>query len=414
MLSDTKNQELRPLNAQRACTLILSLGLQPLANNLVRPDADPGPDPLYPLDLMWCEDLKLVQLSVSVSPSSLFSEYLYFTSFSPTLVKAAADHVAAQVDRHRLGPGDLAMEIGSNDGYLLQHYQRRGIDVLGVDPAQNVAAEAERNGVPTRCAFFDRELAAALREEGRRPKIVHANNVMAHIPDVDGVVAGLTTLLHDEGVFVAETPYVRRMIEHLEFDTIYHEHLYYYSLTSFNALLERNGLTAIDVEEIPAHGGSLRVTAARPGVYGRSDAAFALLEEEERIGMSSFAFYAPFGQDVPRLIEELRQMIEGFAARGKRLAGYGAAAKATVMANAIGDSAQHLRWVADRSAHKHHHLIPGVRLPIVPADAVLFEQPDYLLVFAWNYIDEIARQLTTYREAGGRLIVPFPKPKVLD
>lgn len=391
---------------------ILSLGHQPLANNLVRPGDTSDADPAFPLELMWRDDLKLVQLSVSVPPSKLFSDYLYLTSFSPTLVEAARRHVETQVAQRGLGPGDLAMEIGSNDGYLLQHYRAHGLQVLGVDPASNVALEAEKRGVPTRCAFFGRELASQLVAEGNRPRIVHANNVMAHIPDVEGVMAGMATLLHDQGVFVAETPYVRRMIETLEFDTIYHEHLYYYSLTSYNGLLERNGLTVVDVEEIEAHGGSLRITAARPGAYPRSAAATAMLEEESRLGMDTFEFHAEFGRRVPGLIRQLQTMIDGFVAAGRRVAGYGAAAKATVVLNALGESARKLCWVADRSPYKQGHLIPGVRLPVVPADRVFQDRPDFLLVFAWNYIDEIARQLAAYRNEGGQFLVPFPEPRV--
>jgi len=392
----------------------LSLGEQPLANNLVPPDQTGTPDALYPLELMWSEQLKLVQLSVSVPPADLFSEYLYLTSFSPTLVEAAKRHVDAQVAQRGLRAGDLAMEIGSNDGYLLQHYQAHGLDVLGIDPAANVVAEAVRRGVPTRCAFFGRDVASALAAEGLRPKIIHANNVMAHIPDVEGVTTGFATVLHDRGVFVAETPYVRRMIEHLEFDTIYHEHLFYYSLTSFNGLLERNGLTVIDVEEIPAHGGSLRITAARPGAYERSAAAIDLLDEEARIGMGSYEYYRSFGENVPRLLRQLTDFLSGLAADGHTLAGYGAAAKATVMLNALGRAAGHIRWVADRSSHKQGRLIPGVRIPVVPVEEIANQRPDYLVVFAWNYIDEIARQLAPYRESGGRFIVPFPTPGVLD
>jgi SAM-dependent methyltransferase len=393
---------------------ILSLGRQPLANNLVSAADLSAPDLLFPLDLMWSEELKLVQLSVSVPPAQLFSEYLYLTSFSPTLVEAARRHVAAQVAARQLGPGDLAMEIGSNDGYLLQHYQAHGLSVLGIDPAANVAAEAQKRGIPTRCAFFGRELAQALASEGIRPRIVHANNVMAHIPDVEGVMAGIATILHDRGVFVAETPYVRRMIEHLEFDTIYHEHLFYYSLTSFNGLLERNGLTVVDVEEIEAHGGSLRITAARPGSLPRSTAARDMLADEDRIGMGSYEYYRVFGERVPVLLDELKTTLNELAAGGNTLAGYGAAAKATVMVNALGEAARHLQWIADRSSFKQGRFIPGIRLPIVPVERIYADRPDYLVVFAWNYIDEITRQLAAYKDAGGRFIVPFPQPKVLD
>jgi SAM-dependent methyltransferase len=393
---------------------ILSLGRQPLANNLASTEDLATPDPLFPLELMWSEELKLVQLSVSVPPAQLFSEYLYLTSFSPTLVEAARRHVDAQVTARQLGPGDLAMEIGSNDGYLLQHYKAQGLTVLGIDPASNVAAEARKRGIPTRCAFFGLELAQELAAEGLRPRIVHANNVMAHIPDVQGVMAGIATVLHDQGVFVVETPYVRRMIEHLEFDTIYHEHLFYYSLTSFNGLLERNGLTVVDVEEIEAHGGSLRITAARPGSMPRSAAAQDMLAAEDHVGMGTYEYYRAFGERVPVLLDELKTTLNELAESGKTLAGYGAAAKATVMVNALGEAARHVQWIADRSSYKQGRFIPGIRVPIVPVERIYADRPDYLVVFAWNYIDEITRQLAAYKAGGGRFIVPFPQPKVLD
>jgi len=244
--------------------------------------------------------------------------------------------------------------------------------------------------------------------------IVHANNVMAHIPDVEGVMAGIATILHDRGVFVAETPYVRRMVEHLEFDTIYHEHLFYYSLTSFNHLLERNGLTVVDVEEIEAHGGSLRITAARPGTAPRSAAANAMFAEEDRIGIGTYAYYQAFGEQVPVLIADLRALLHDLSSTGKVLAGYGAAAKATVVLNALGESARTIQWVADRSTYKQGRFIPGTRTPILAADHIFQHRPDYLVVFAWNYIAEIAAQLAPFHAAGGRFIVPFPHPKVLD
>jgi SAM-dependent methyltransferase len=401
------------LHAEHTLKPIVSLGMQPLANNLVPPDQTREPDELFPLDLMWCEDLKLVQLSVSVAPRRLFSTYLYLTSFSQALVDAARENVETQVAEYGLQAGDLAMEIGSNDGYLLQHYQARGLNVLGVDPAENVAAHARDKGVPTLCAFFGADVAEALRNEGRRPKIVHANNVMAHIPDVAGVIRGLSILLDDRGVFVVETPYVRRMVEQCEFDTIYHEHLFYYSLTSFNMILEREGLTVIDVDEIGAHGGSLRITAARPGVYERSRAASTMLADERSVGLDRYEYYEAFGKRVPELIKQLRSMVDDLVAGGRTIAGYGAAAKATVILNTLGESASALRWVADRSSFKQGRLIPGVRVPVVPVETIFSERPDYLLVFAWNYIDEIARQLSSYRQAGGQLIVPFPEPRVV-
>lgn len=397
----------------RRLTPILSLGKQPLANNLVPLDRADTPDAVFPLELMWCDDLKLVQLSTSVPPTELFSEYLYLTSFSTALVEAARVHVDERVARHGLVAGDLAMEIGSNDGYLLKHYQAHGLDVLGVDPASNVAAVANDAGVPTLNTFFGREVGSELRAEHRRPKVVHANNVMAHVPDVDGVMAGIAMMLHDDGVFVTETPYVVKMIDTAEFDTIYHEHLYYYSLTSYTGLLARNGLETIDVELIPAHGGSLRITAALPGRYPLSEAACQMLTDEEAAGVNTAEYYAEFGDNVRALLRKLADLLDSLAADGCTIGGYGAAAKATVLLNALGPAAAHVMWVADKSTFKQGHLMPGPRMPIVSPDSVLDDQPDYLLVLAWNYFDEIAKQLSEYRGAGGQFILPIPDPKVV-
>ena len=373
-------------------TPILSLGKQPLANNLVPLGRVDTADAVFPLELMWCDDLKLVQLSTSVPPTEMFSEYLYLTSFSAVLVEAARVHVADRVERHGLGAGDLAMEIGSNDGYLLKHYQAHGLDVLGVDPAANVATIANEAGVPTLNTFFGREVGAELRAEGRRPKVVHANNVMAHVPDVDGVMAGIATMLHDDGVFVTETPYVVKMIDTAEFDTNYHEHLYYYSLTSYGMLLARNGMQVVDVDVIPAHGGSLRVTAALAGRYPVSVAVVEMLAHEEASGVNTADYYATFGDSVRALLRQLADLLDSLAADNKTIGGYGAAAKATVLLNALGPAANHVRWVADKSTFKQDHLMPGPRMPIVHPDRVLHDQPDYLLVLAWNYFDEIDRK----------------------
>jgi hypothetical protein len=401
--------------ASEGCSLtpILNLGVQPLANNLVPLAHADQPDPEFPLELVWCDELKLVQLSVSVPPTALFSEYLYFTSFSPALVAAAEEHVASQVARRGLGADDLAMEIGSNDGYLLQFYKRAGLDVLGIDPAQNVVPEAEKKGVPTRCAFFGIDLARELVADGFRPKVVHANNVMAHIPDVDGVMRGMEILLHDDGVFVTETPYVRWMVDRLEFDTTYHEHLYYFSLTSFAGLLARNGLQVVDVEHVAAHGGSLRITAARAGRFQPAPAVAALLEEEEALGMNAFSYYETFGARVHQLLADLAALIESITADGGTVVGYGAAAKATVLLNALGPAAKHVHWVADRSTVKQGHLIPGMRIPVVPVERIAEERPTHVLVLAWNYFDEIVGQLADHREHGGAFIRPMPSPQVV-
>lgn len=390
--------------------VLLDLGRQPLANALLTEADLDRPEPAYPLELALCPGCSLAQITVTVPPEEMFSDYAYFSSFSPTVVAGAQALVERLVPERCLGPGHLAMEIASNDGYLLRHYLRAGVPVLGVDPAANVVEAARANGVPTLCAFFGAEVAEQLRSEGRQASVLHANNVMAHVPDPNGVVAGMGRVLADDGVAVIETPYLRDLVEKLEFDTIYHEHLFYYSLTSFSALLARNGLAVADVERIPIHGGSLRIFAVLDGAAAPTPAVVQLLDEESRIGMDGPSFYEGFAERVRTLCATLRAMLAEVKAEGRRVAGYGAAAKATVLTNAAGITGDTIDFVADRSPHKQGRYVPGARIPILPVERLVEEMPDDVLLFAWNFADEILAQQTEYRQRGGRFIVPVPEP----
>jgi SAM-dependent methyltransferase len=391
---------------------VLSLGEQPLANALTDEPAPEG-EPRYPLDLVLCEVCSLVQLTESVPPSLLFTDYRYFSSFSPTLVDSADRLVDRLVSERALGPGDLALEIGSNDGYLLQHYQARGVSVLGVDPAENVAQSARERGVPTECAFFDPEVAQRLVAEHQRVAVLHANNVLAHVPDVNGVLTGIARMLHDDGVAVIETPYVRDLVEQLEFDTIYHEHLYYYSVTALENLLRRNGLRLHDVEHIPLHGGSLRAFVVRDDGGDPLPAVRRYLEDEQELGLPAPGYFQDFGRRVEALRADLRALLDDLHGQGATLAGYGAAAKATVLLNAIGAGPGTLAFVADQSPHKQGRFIPGVGIPIVGPEVLAERQPDYVLLLAWTFAEEILAQQQRYREAGGRFILPVPHPRIV-
>ena len=392
---------------------VLSLGAQPPANALTDQPAPPD-EARYPLDLVICEACSLVQLTVSVPPAELFSDYAYFSSYSPALVANAEELVARIVPERGLGPDDLAMEIGSNDGYLLQHYRSRDLQVLGVDPARNVAEVANANGIPTRCAFFGAEVAQELVEEGYRAAVCHANNVLAHVPDVNGVLSGISAVLADDGIAVIETPYVRDLVEQLEFDTIYHEHLFYYSVTALEGLLRRNGLRMHDLEHIPVHGGSLRVFAVRDDGGEPGPTARRYLEEEAVQGVPEPQYFADFGQRVDALRARLGELLDELRGGGATVAGYGAAAKATVLLNAVGADARTLDFVADRSPHKQGRFIPGVGIPIVDPEALLERQPDYVLLLAWNFAGEIMAQQADYRRRGGRFIIPVPEPRVIE
>lgn len=387
---------------------ILDLGALPLANALLA-EADLGkPEARYPLELHFCPACALVQITETVAPERLFGEYLYFSSFSDSFVEHARRLSERLVEERRLGPQSLVVELASNDGYLLQHYRARGVPVLGIEPARNVAAVAEARGIPTRVAFFGRELGEALAAEGRRADLLHAHNVLAHVADLNGFVHGMAALLAPSGLAVIEVPYVRELVERLEFDTIYHEHLCYFGLHALVALFARHGLELQSAERLAVHGGSLRVFVAH-GARGAAPEAGALLEEERAAGLLQADFYRDFAARVRALCRSLRATLVELRASGARLAVYGAAAKATVLLNSLGLPEGTLEFVVDRSPHKQGRYLPGLRLPIRPTSALLDEQPDYVLLTAWNLKDEVLAQQAEYRRRGGRFILPLPE-----
>ena len=390
---------------------VLSLGKTPLANALLTAEQLARPEPRFALELVFCPDCSLVQITERVPPEQLFGEYAYFSSFSDTTV-AAAKALAERLARERaLGPGALAMELASNDGYLLRHYRDAGVPVLGIEPAANIARVANERGIRTRCEFFGRELAETLAREGCRADVLHANNVLAHVPDLNGFVSGIERALKPSGVAVIEVPYVRDLIEKCEFDTIYHEHLCYFSVSALDALFARHGLGLAGIERIPAHGGSLRLFAA-PGAP-RGAATKVLLDEERSLGMLELAYYAGFGQRVEKLRRDLVALLARLRGEGKRIAAYGASAKGSTLLNYFGIDARHLEYVVDRSTEKQGRYTPGTHLPILPPERLREDRPDYLLLLAWNFLDEIAAQQAEYRGRGGRFIVPVPEVRVI-
>jgi SAM-dependent methyltransferase len=392
----------------------MSFGELPLANALLGEADLDRPEARFPLELVFCETCALLQITESVDPEALFGEYAYFSSYSTTMV----EHAAALVERLIRGRGldgdSLAMEIASNDGYLLQHYVQAGVPALGIDPAGNVVEAAAERGVETICAFFGEELAGELAAGGRRASVLHANNVIAHVPDVNGVVAGIAAVLSPDGVAVVETPYVRDLVERTEFDTVYHEHLFYYSLTALDRLFARNGLRIVDVERLDIHGGSLRVFAVRAdSAEERRSAVGELLDDEERLGIARARYFEDFAARVEALRVELLDVLRDRKAQGHRIAAYGAAAKGATLLNAFGIGTDVLDFVADRSEHKQGLYMPGVRLPIVPPERLLEAMPDEVLLLAWNFADEILEQQAEYRRRGGRFVVPIPRPQIV-
>ncbi|HZT94267.1 MAG TPA: class I SAM-dependent methyltransferase [Gaiellaceae bacterium] len=393
---------------------VMSFGEMPLANALLSAADLDRSEQRFPLELAFCEPCALLQITESVDPELLFGEYAYFSSYSTTMLDHAAELVTRLVRERELDGDDLAMEIASNDGYLLQHYARAGVPVLGIDPARNVVEAARKRGVETLCAFFGEEVAQELAAHGRCASVLHANNVLAHVPDVNGFLGGVASVLAAQGVAVIETPYVRELVERTEFDTVYHEHLFYYSLTALERLFARNGLRIVDVERLAIHGGSLRIFATR--VDARDDArpsVKALLDEEDGLGMSRPGYFENFAARVDELRDELWALLRDLKSQGHRLAAYGAAAKGSTLLNSFGIGREMLEFVADRSQHKQGLYMPGVRLPIVPVDRLLEEMPDEVLLLAWNFAEEILEQQAEYRGRGGRFIIPIPHPRLV-
>jgi SAM-dependent methyltransferase len=391
----------------------LDLGSTPLADALVRPEASGVDDPSFPLEVAFCPACSLVQILEEVPPEKLFVDnYLYFSSFSDHLLEHARAHAVGLIEARDLDTGSFVVELASNDGYLLRNFVDHDVPVLGIDPAPTQAAAAVEAGVPTLAEFFGLELAEQLVGDGKRADVIIANNVMAHVPDLNSFVAGMAALLHDDGVITVENPYVRDLIEHTEFDTIYHEHFCYYSCSSVDALVGRHGMFLNDVEYFPnLHGGTLRWWIGKR--EDRSAAAKEYLAREEADGMRSFAYYREFAGRVDTIRGDLRELLAGLKRDGARIAAYGAAAKGSTLVNSVGIGTDLIDFVVDRNVHKQGLLMPGVHIPIRSPDALLEERPDYVLLLAWNFQDEIARQQSEYLAGGGRFIVPIPEPHIV-
>jgi SAM-dependent methyltransferase len=398
---------------------VLDLGRTPLANALLTAEQLTKPEAVYPLELVFCPACALVQITETVPPEVLFRDYLYFSSFSDAMLGHARAIVERILKLQPLDANSLAVEIASNDGYLLQYYRQAGIPVLGIEPALNIARVArEQRGIRTLSDFFGAETARRLVDQGERADVIHANNVLAHVPDLDGFINGIRVLLKDDGLAVIEAPYVRDLIDRCEFDTIYHEHLCYFSLTALNYLFERHGLRIVDVEQLPIHGGSLRIFAkkkeAQP-IDGDHESALrvrGMLAEEAGWGVARAEFYRDFGAQVECLRRDLLQLLDKLKAEGNNIAVYGASAKGSTLLNYFGIGRETLDFVADRNPAKQGLYTPGTHLPIYAPERLLEVMPDYVLLLTWNFEEEILAQQAEYRKRGGRFIVPIPEVRV--
>jgi SAM-dependent methyltransferase len=392
---------------------ILDLGRQPLANALLPSRDHIAEEKRYPLTLMFCEDCSLVQIRETVEPEVLFSDYVYFSSFSDTMLEHARQLVNEIIEVERLGESSLVIEIASNDGYLLRNYCRASVPVLGIEPAANVAEVAmKEHGIPIRVEFFGEEMATDLAKEGLLADVVHAHNVYAHVPDPNGFTAGLKQVLKPGGVAVIEAPYVRDMADRLEFDTIYHEHFSYYSLTAVDALVRRHGLEVSDVRHLPLHGGTLRYYVRHEGA-GVSDAVSSLLATERDVGLTDRKYYLEFSNRIWKLGGTLKTVLDDLLEANRRIAAYGASAKGSTLLNTYEIGSHRIEFIADRSSVKQGLLSPGTHLEIVSPAALLERRTDYVLLLTWNFAAEILSQQAEFRRSGGLFIVPVPEVRIL-
>ncbi|MFT5316662.1 MAG: SAM-dependent methyltransferase [Candidatus Krumholzibacteriia bacterium] len=391
---------------------VLDLGTTALADRMLYERQLNEPEPAFPLEVVFCPKCSLVQIMETVDPEVLFDEdYPYFSSFSNYLLDHSKKNVLELIARRGLGADSFVVELASNDGYLLKNYVDNGVGVLGIDPVPALCEAAEKIGVPSRAEFFGIDVAKGLVAEGKQADVIHANNVLAHVADTNGFVAGIAALLKDDGMAVIEFPYVRDLIDHCEFDTIYHEHLCYFSVTAVDHLLRRHGLYLNDCWRLPIHGGSLRLFIEKKDAPLAS--VTALLAEEKELGLDRIDYYHKFSDRVAALKVDLLQMLKDLKADGKSIAAYGAAAKGSTMINYVGVGKDLLDFVADKNVHKQGRYMPGQKIPIVAAEKIQSEQPDYVLLLPWNLKSEILAQEQAFRDAGGKFIIPVPTPHIV-
>jgi SAM-dependent methyltransferase len=391
------------------------LGMSPLANSYLKSSQLNEMEPFYPLHVYVCDSCFLVQLPPVKRPEEIFSDYAYFSSYSDSWLEHARSYCESVIGRFGLGDRSLVLEIASNDGYLLQYFVARGIPVLGIEPAQNVADAAIKRGIPTMVRFFGEELSSELRANGKLPDLVIGNNVLAHVPDLNGFVKAMKTVLHERGLITLEFPHLMRLMEENQFDTVYHEHVFYFSLIAIEKLFERHGLAVFDVEELRTHGGSLRIYArhredpSKPVCEG----VRSLLSKEKAAGLADLERYVSFGEQVKQTKRKLLDFLIDAKSQGTSIVAYGAPAKGNTLLNYCGVRTDFIDYTVDRSPHKQGLFLPGTRIPIYQPDRVRETKPDYLLILPWNLKNEIMDQMSYIRDWGGRFVVPIPEVKVL-
>ncbi len=392
----------------------VDLGASPLAQSFLSHDQLSQMEPSYPLHVYVCGKCFLVQLQEFVAPENIFSDYLYFASYSDSWLAHAKAYTDHMVHRFPINGKSLVVEIASNDGYLLQYFVEKKIPVLGIEPAANVAAVAVQKGIPSLVKFFNSDTARELVAQGQQADLLLGNNVLAHVPDVNNFVAGMKILLKSTGVITMEFPHLMRLMEENQFDTIYHEHFSYFSFLAVEKIFARHGLTLFDVQELPTHGGSLRIFArhAEDSSKPVGPRVNELRAREQSAGFDQLETYSRFAEQVKETKRKLLEFLIHAKQNGKKIAAYGAAAKGNTLLNYCGIRTDFVDYVVDRSPYKQGKFLPGIRIPIYPPEYIRETRPDYLLILPWNLKDEIIKNNAFLREWGGQFVVPIPEVKV--
>ena len=393
----------------------VNLGLSPISNAFIKPEDVGKTEPFYPLHVFVCAECFLVQLEEFESPDEIFSDYVYFSSYSDSWLAHARKFVESASSRFGLDSDSLVIEVASNDGYLLQYFKERDVPVLGIEPASNVADVAIAAGIDTIDQFFGVALAERLRDEGRTCDLLVGNNVLAHVPDINDFVAGLNIVLAEDGVLSMEFPHLLKLIQETQFDTIYHEHFSYLSLLTVQRIFKHHGLIVFDVEELTTHGGSLRVLAQHPtGQQATGDAVSKVLADEREAGLDTLQGYEDFSLKVAKVKDDLLAFLDSADKNNKTVVGYGAPAKGNTLLNFCGVGPDAIEYTVDRSPHKQGRLLPGTHIPVHTPEHIAATKPDYVLILPWNLRDEIVQQLGHMEEWGGKCVVPIPELRVLE
>jgi hypothetical protein len=417
-----KSQSPRAASSCRFCGAGLSvsfvdLGSSPLCQKHVPLHKAQEAEPFFPLHAFVCTQCWLVQLDEFVVPADIFGdgEYAYFASFSESWLAHAKRYVDAVSERFGLDRKSFVVEIASNDGYLLQNFVKRGVPVLGIEPAANTAAAALEKGVQSRVCFFGSETAKQLVKEGKRPDLLLGNNVLAHVPDLNDFVSGMKILLADNGVITMEFPHLVRLIAENQFDTIYHEHFSYFSFSTVQRVFAKHGIRLFDVEELPTHGGSLRIYGCHEGAkHASTERVGALLAKEAELGVETPGYYSAFAENVRETKRRLLEFLIQAKRQGKTVVGYGAPGKGNTLLNYCGIRRDFIDYTVDKSPHKQNNLLPGSRIPIYAPEKIFETKPDYILILPWNLREEIMSQMSAVREWGAKFVVPIPSAKVYE